>query len=104
MVQRVKDLALSLLWFRSLLRTGLIPGLGTSTCHRHGQITKNLTPTGLAENLIRLSAGTYEIFSKAQGPPFTGIVNLPATPGNSLSSGLRGSCLGLASSSAPDLL
>lgn len=35
MVPRVKDPVLSLLWLRSF--SGLIPGLGMSACHRHGQ-------------------------------------------------------------------
>ena len=35
--QWAKNLALSLQWLKSLLRCGLIPGPGTSTCHGHGQ-------------------------------------------------------------------
>ena len=37
MAQRVKDPALSLSWLKSLLWGGLIPGPGTSTCHRHSK-------------------------------------------------------------------
>ena len=35
MAQRVEDLALSLLWLRSLLGKGLVTGLGNSTCCQH---------------------------------------------------------------------
>ena len=38
--QLVKDLALSLLRLWSLLLYDLIPGLGPSTCHGHGQKKK----------------------------------------------------------------
>ena len=38
--QRVKDLALPLLWLESLGGMGSIPGPGTSACHGHGQKKK----------------------------------------------------------------
>ena len=38
--QQVKDPVLSLLWLRLLCCLGTIPGLGTSTCHRHSQKKK----------------------------------------------------------------
>ena len=48
--QQVKDLALSLLWFRSLVwlcGSGSIPGLGTSACCRHNQKKKKSITLGV---------------------------------------------------------
>ena len=42
--QRVKVLALSLLWLGSLLWHRLIPGLGTHACYRCGQKRNQMKP------------------------------------------------------------